>query len=77
MGSRCNSNCIFVVNYNINNKNNDNNTNKIIKVMKDGTAAILGIIIQKWEQYLQQLETKYDGIPAYQMVEYAVQTQIQ
>ena len=45
MGSRCNSNCIFVVNYNINNKNNDNNTNKIIKVMKDETVAILGIII--------------------------------
>ena len=46
MRSRCNNNRIFVVNYNINNKNNDNNTNKIIKVMKDGTVAILGIIIQ-------------------------------
>ena len=44
MRSRCNSNCIFVVNCNINNKNNDNNTNKIKKVMKDGTVAILGII---------------------------------
>ena len=45
MGSRCNSNCIFVVNYNINNKNNDNNTTKMIKVIKDETVAILGIII--------------------------------
>ena len=45
MGSRCNSNCIFVVNYNINSKNNDNNTNKMIKVIKDETVAILGIII--------------------------------
>ena len=42
MGSKCNSNCIFVVNYNI---NNNNNTNQIIKVMKDGTVAILGKII--------------------------------
>ena len=41
MGSRSNSNYIFVVNYNINNKNNANNTNKIIKVMKDGTVAVL------------------------------------
>ena len=52
MGSRCNSNCIFVANYNINNKNNvnDNNTNKIIKIMKDGTVAILllGIIIYSY-----------------------------
>ena len=40
-----NSNCIFVANYNINNKNNDNNANKIIKIMKNGTVAILGIII--------------------------------
>ena len=39
MGSRCSSNCIFVANYNINNKNNDNNTNKIIKIMKNGTVA--------------------------------------
>ena len=45
MGSRCNSNRIFVVNYNINNKSNDNNTNKMIKVMKDGTVAIIRIII--------------------------------
>ena len=46
MGSRCNGNRIFVVNYNINNKSNDNNTNKMIKVMKDGTVAIIRIIIQ-------------------------------
>ena len=45
MGSRSNSNCIFVVNFNINSKDNYNNTNKIIKVVKDGTVAILGIII--------------------------------
>ena len=34
MGSKCNSNSIIVVNYNINNKNNDNNTNKVIIIMK-------------------------------------------
>ena len=32
--SKCNSNSIVVVNYNINNKNNYNNTNKVIIVMK-------------------------------------------
>ena len=34
MGSKCNSNSIIVVNYNIDNNSNDNNTNKVIIAMK-------------------------------------------
>ena len=32
--SRCNRGCIFVINYNINNKNNHNNKNEMIIVME-------------------------------------------
>ena len=34
MSSKCNSNSIIIVDYNINNKNNGNNTNKVITVVK-------------------------------------------